>query len=405
MTKWALRFLLLPAFIGAITGLIVGCIGWLIEDKFLDVLARQHTLWLAFLPFLIFPFTYLAVKYTFGLGKEPTAEIYINAYHSADKQLPLREIPGRMFAAIVTVVCGGSQGLESPSNLIGAGIGCKTEQYFKSLFDTNKYNGLLMTAGASAGIAAIFSSPFVGAFYGLEVPYRNGINTRFLIPVFVAAICSYFTDWLVRGARPLVLENPNGWIDGKEVFAAFGVAILCGLGARLFCIVNDWGKEIVKKQSKIARQTIAGCGVVIIALLSFFIIGQWVSFGPGHIASKWAFTTSPSTYLILLVFFLHTIGTLFCVYGGAAGGVFTSLALAGTLIGLFVGTALGYPQGGLLPLIGAGCFLGAGYRIPFAGLALIVTQSFNFFSFLIGMLAVALAYYTVGQRTVAPASK
>ena len=398
-------YILLPAVVGGLTGLVVGSIGWLVEDTFLDMLAAQDSAWLILLPLCMLPLTYIVTKHTFGLGKPATAEIYIDAYFSKDKKLPLREIPGRMLAAIASVGCGASQGLESPSNLVGAGIGRKIELLCKPLFAKASTRGMLMTAGSSAGIAAIFSSPFVGAFYGLEVPYRNGINLRFLVPAFVAAFSAYAFDWWVRGVRPLVTIAEGNWNNAPAILAVLAVALLCGFGARIFCILIRQGKNLAHRQNPIHRMAYATTGVLILATLSFFIIGQWVSYGPGYIATSWAFSGNPSIWLILLVFLLHTLGTILCVYGGAAGGVFTSLALAGTLIGLFVGTALGFPHGGLLPLVGAGCFLSAGYRIPFAGLALILTQHFSLLTLLIGAIAIAIAYWAIGNETVADASQ
>ena len=401
----SLCYLILPAFVGGLTGTIVGFISWLVEDEFLTLLSSQHTLWMALLPILIFPLTYLAVKYTIGLGKEPTAEVYIEAYHDPQKRLQLREIPGRMLAAIATVGCGASQGLESPSNLIGAGIGNKLESLTKTIFKTDKLRGLLMTAGSSAGIAAIFSSPFVGVFYGLEVPFRNGINLRFFIPALVAGLSSYGADFLVRGERALIPFVPNAWNGWLDVIAALFVALCCGLGARLFCYLSERGREMAKHQSFLRRGTIAASGTVICAAISFIMLGQWVTFGPGHIATAWAFAEQHPAYLILLTLLLHTGCTLLCSYGGASGGVFTSLALAGALTGMFIGTLLGLPFGGMLPLIGAGCFLGAGYRIPLAGLGLILFRSFDIATIIIAIIAITIAYLAVGKQTVATASK
>ncbi len=309
-----------------------------------------------------------------------------------------------MLAAAATVSCGASQGLESPSTLIGAGIGKRIETFLRPLFQSARYRGLLMTSGASAGIAAIFASPFVGAFYGVEVPMRNGMNLRFLIPATIASVCSFLVDGLIRGARSITLVSNPHWADGMEMATALAVALTCGIGAHLFCRAVKLSRTLADYQSDFRRGLIAGIGLVMIAGVAYFVIGQWVSFGPGHIASSWAYSGPHITSLILLVLCLHTMGTLLCVYGGAAGGVFTSMALAGMLIGMFFATQLGYSPSGLLPLIGAGCFLRAGYRIPFAGLALILTQSLNWSTLLIGTLAMGIAYLLMGQQSVASSS-
>src|SRR5262249_53535642 len=97
----------------------------------------------------------------------------------------------------------------------------------------------LMVAGASAGIAAVFSSPGVGTLYGIEVPFRRDIDARRLVPCAIAAASSFAVRHALVGARHLVVLEAHP-ITGGVLFAGFVlVGIACGLGARLFARVGE----------------------------------------------------------------------------------------------------------------------------------------------------------------------
>ena len=151
-------------------------------------------------------FSPLALLVTLGVAtwitrasRPSTSELYIVTYHSPDARLPLRQVPGRVLGAMTTVSFGGSQGLESASALIGAAFGQLTRRLFRNGFPEEERRAL-MVCGASAGIAAVFSSPAVGALYGIEIPFRRDVDARRLVPCAVAAASAYAVRTTLVGA-------------------------------------------------------------------------------------------------------------------------------------------------------------------------------------------------------------
>ncbi len=106
-------------------------------------------------------------------------------------------------------------------------------------------------------------------------------------------------------------------------------------------------------------------GVVLAALTwsGHTLAGEWITFGPGYVAVDWLFAASHPVWLMAVVLAVRAAATLTCVYGGGGGGVFTALATCGAFIGQLV-AALVHDGTGVYPLLGAACFLGAGYRLP-----------------------------------------
>src|SRR5262249_39844842 len=222
-------FLLAPALIGIVTGSCVSAASTVVERWALGQLAALPGL----LPIVGAPLALVVtlgvVMYVTRVTTPSTAELYILTYHDPNGRIPLRQLPGRVLAAATTVGFGGAQGLESPSALMGAGFGDVLGRGGKlAPYEARS----LMIAGASAGIAAVFSSPALGTFYGMEVPFRRDVDARRFVPCAVAAAVSYITRWWLIGPRHLVVMSGSPTIDLSFVAGVALVALACGIGAR-----------------------------------------------------------------------------------------------------------------------------------------------------------------------------
>jgi H+/Cl- antiporter ClcA len=224
------------------------------------------------------------------VSRPSTAELYIVTYHTPGGRLPLRQIPGRVLGAMTTVAFGGSQGLESASALIGAAAGDlvgHARDGARRLVVPEDDKRSLMVAGASAGIAAVFSSPAVGALYGIEIPFRRDVDARRLVPCAVAAGCSFAVrDWLI-GGRYLAMVDAVPRVDATFVAGVLLVGIGCGLAARLFARAADELKDLGRRVRPLARAAIAGAVLAGLAWAGHALAGSWITFGPGYVAADW----------------------------------------------------------------------------------------------------------------------
>jgi CIC family chloride channel protein len=399
MARRLLWQLLAPALVGALTGVCVAGVTVVVEERLLSGLATLPGL----IPALFSP---LALLLTFAVGRyitktfvPATAELYILTYHAPHGRLPLRELPGRLLAAAATVGLGGSQGFESPSALIGASWG----QTLARLTPSEDTRRTLLAAGASAGIAAVFSSPAMGALYGIEVPYRRDVDAPRLAPCAIAAVAAYLVRDQLIGVRLLipVFELPS--LDATYVGACALVAVLCGLGAHLFAVVEGGLRAIGRRQTRLRRALIGGAALGVLAVAGFQLAGRWITFGPGYVAADWLFAGTHSLGLIGVVLAVRAAGNLICVYGGGGGGVFTSLACNGAFIGQLVAESIGRGHSHLLALLGAACFLGAGYRLPIASMLWVGEQSGSVAISIAGLGAIAVAQLLMGDESVSEA--
>ena len=391
--------LLAPILIGALTGACVAAASSLVEGQLLTRLALLP----GFAPALFSPLalvaTWLVGRFVTRTFTPATSELYILTYLTPGARLPLRQLPGRLLAAATTVGFGGSQGFESPSALIGASWSQLLARWSPS-DDTRR---TLLAAGASAGIAAVFSSPAIGALYGIEVPYRRDVDAPRLAPCAVAAVAAYLVRDALIGVHPLLAVGPLPPIDATYVAACAAVAVACGLGARLFAGIEEWLRAIGRRQTRGQRAAIGGAALMGLAAAGWALSGAWITFGPGYVAADWLTVGAHPLWLIGAVLVVRAAGNLVCVYGGGGGGVFTSLACNGAFIGQLVAEAIGRGQAHLLALLGAACFLAAGYRLPIACMLWVGEQSGSVVISIAGLAAIAVSQLLMGEASVSEA--
>lgn len=395
-----LGLVLLPALVGTLTGLGVGLLSWVFEQQTLGFFTGIDSIWVSLVPVLALPLTILAMRYVTGTYTPSTGELYIHAYHDPEKRFPIRQVPGRLLAGGATVAFGGAQGLESPSTTLGSGIGSLLES--RALHRRDR--GFLMTAGASAGIAAIFCAPATGAMFGLEAPFRRGMDGRPIVQAAVAAVTSYAARVFLVGDAPLIPFATGAVdLDRTLVIAGLLLALACGVGARLFALGAVAARYLARHLKPFKRALVGGLLLVPIAALGYLLTDKWVTFGPGHVMIEWGLESSRSVQLLLLVAILHSLCTVICIFGGGGGGVFHALTAAGVIFGSAAGALAGRPEALVLPLLGGACFLSAAYRIPLAGIMLVVEWGGGIGVVMLGFVGVAIAQACMAGSTIAPA--
>ncbi|MBM4247058.1 MAG: hypothetical protein FJ148_25235, partial [Deltaproteobacteria bacterium] len=251
--------LVVPAVIGTGTGACVAGASWLVEGQAVRELALLPGALPALPSLVALLATLLIVRFVTRVDRPATAEVYIEVFHHRGSRIALRELPGRVLAAAATVSGGGSQGLESPSALLGAALGQVLGDRLPRLGAYERRTWTI--AGASAGIAAVFSSPAVGAMYGIEVPFRRDADLPRLVPAAVAAGASYLTRAALVGPSHLVVLSGVPRLDAGFALACALVAVGCGGGAWLFARATDLLRGLGRSAGAVPRAAIGGAAL------------------------------------------------------------------------------------------------------------------------------------------------
>ena len=109
---------------------------------------------------------YLLIKRFDSLEHARGTDSAILAFHRRHGYVPPAVLPVKSAASVLTVASGGSAGYEGPVTLLGAACGSIVASWFGL---SRRARRILMTAGISAGIAALFQAPLAGAIFGFEV--------------------------------------------------------------------------------------------------------------------------------------------------------------------------------------------------------------------------------------------
>ena len=140
--------------------------------------------------YFIFPFLGLSViyflrKYLFKNQKNKGIQEIFESINSSSKRLPLFKIPSHFINGLLTVIFGGSTGIEVSTVVASATIGSIAQQ--KSGF-LNQYKTEFICAGVAAGITSLFCSPVAGILFAFEVISRKCNRAFFLTSLISVGI-------------------------------------------------------------------------------------------------------------------------------------------------------------------------------------------------------------------------
>jgi CIC family chloride channel protein len=386
---------------GALTGLGVAAFDRVVAGHVFEAVMRAP-LWVQCLgPALGLTFAALALRWLARGASSSTADEYINAFHAPDAAFDERPVPGRLVASAATLGGGAAMGFEGPSIYIGAAVGSWLQSRFRRLFAQTDPH-VLLVCGAAAGVAAIFKAPATGLVFALEVPYRQDLARRMLLPAMFASAASYVVYVAVNGTAPLFPSGGAPPFDLRDLGGAALIGLLCGGAARLFAVVLRSAKRTAGWLPALVRVPIAGAAIAGVVVAGRLITGQPLMLGSGYQAIAWALQPGHAVTVILAVFLLRAVATALAVGGGGAGGLFVPLVVQGAVLGSAVSAAIGAPDSSLFPLLGVAAFLGAGYRVPLAAVVFVAETTGRPGFVVPGLIAAAASQLLMGNSSVTP---
>lgn len=371
-------------FVGILAGFVVVGFRYLIKlGDYIEILCGVSP-WIVFiLPAIGALLGYLLIKRFDSLEHARGTDSAILAYHRRHGYVPPAVLPVKSVASVLTVASGGSAGYEGPVTLLGAACGSLIASWFRL---SRKARRILMTAGISAGIAALFQAPLAGAIFGFEVLYSSSdIEYDCILPCFVAStvaytIYAYFFGWGALFPMPGEISYENG----LRLLPYLVLAIVITFGARLYISFFNSIEHSFSEMHFPGWMKVALGGVV---------VGAFGVFAPEVRGSSYAViqqvlsteVLSRETCVFLLwIFFAKVVATSFTVGSGGSGGLFApALVCGGTLggaMGMFFARVL--PESfGIHPtafaLVGMAGFLATSIRTPLTAIVMVAEISGN----------------------------
>lgn len=334
----------------------------------------EHTepLLLFILPSIGITIIYFLRKYLFKNRKNKgITEIYKTLDQRKD-HLPLFKIPSHYINGLLTVIFGGSTGIEVSTVVATATVGNAVYERGHTAF---AYKKELVCAGVAAGVAVLFGSPLAGWLFAMEVIARK-VSKTILISCTAAALVAglwvHFFD-----AAPLLPFAVNTWkITSVPFYIILGM--LGGLLAVYTTILVIRTKEIFASiHNNFIRVNLGAL------MVGSIIYGLPYLFGDSYHGLKDILDTAQSggfepsfLWIILLLVILKPFAASLTLGAGGDGGVFAPSIVAGSFLGILFAVCCNTLLGTQLillnfALVGAAATLAAAIHAPLTALFLV----------------------------------
>lgn len=356
--------------------------------------------------FLLFPIIGLSVifflrQYLFKKNENKGIKEIFESTNSKSKNLPLYKIPSHFINGLLTVIFGGSTGIEVSTVVATATIGSVAQQK-ENMF--RKYKTELISAGIAAGITALFCSPIAGILFAYEVISKKATKTFFLTTILAVSVASGLL--FIVDEPPLFNLKITTWhLYAIPYFIILG--ILAGLNSVYLT------KCVIFFKTQFSKIKIPYYKIIIGSLIlsaSLFLFPQL--YGEGYHSIKEIFLQSDTiklSYTIVLTFIgiliLKPIATSITLASGGDGGVFAPSLFVGAFLGLLLAMVLNtFFDANVIPvnfmIIGMAAVLSASIHAPFTAIFLVCGLTNDYTLFFPILVVCLISKYTA--RTIFP---
>ena len=380
---------ILIGFLSAFLGVVLKKITEHYEEIFFSKATTNPIFFIVF-PVFGLSIIYFLREYLFKKKENKGIKEIFESTKTKSKNLPSYKIPSHFINGLLTVVFGGSTGIEVSTVVASATIG-SVAQRKENVF--RQYKTELICAGVAAGITALFSSPIAGILFALEVISRK-ITRAFVISNIVGVSIAFGLITILKEPLLFTVSITTWHLKAIPYFILLG--ILAGLNSVYLTRSVLFFKSQFSKINSHYYKILLGSAVLSISL---FIFPQL--YGEGYHAIKTIFGNSteiPLTLTLAITFFgllvLKPIVTSITLASGGDGGVFAPSLFIGAFLGLLLASILNtFFNVGVIPLnfmiIGMAAVLSASIHAPFTAIFLVCGLT-NDYTLFIPLLVVSL---------------
>lgn len=318
----------------------------------------------------------------------PHLEAVLHRFRRLDwrKVLPVKFIGG-----FLSIAGGLALGREGPTVQMGGTVGDALSDLLKV---SPRERLILISAGAGAGLAAVFNAPLAGLMFVVE-EVRRDFQPIVFGAVFVAAIVADVVSRLGAGQASyfIVPSYPLPPLAALPVFAILG--IVAGL---LGVLYNKALLFFTGLYARLPSRLILPAAAITGALIG--LVGWFapILIGSGGPLAETVLNGNTLLLAIPLFFVLRFLMTTASYGTGAPGGIFAPLLVLGALIGLGIGlVAHAYfpavvPIPAVFAVVGMAAYFTAIVRAPLTGIMLIIEMTGNYAQMLPLLVACFCAY-------------
>src|SRR5665213_2375155 len=251
-------------------------------------------------------------------------------------------------SSAIAIGTGGPFGAEGPIIATGGALGSTIGQIFKITSNDRK---VLLAAGATAGMAAIFGTPIAGVFLAIELLLFE-FSPKTILPVALACITGAAGHHVLFEAGPVFpmsnLATPSNIALAIYSFTGLIIGFLSLGLTRIVYLIEDWFEEL-----PIHWMWWPAAGGLAVGIIAYFA-PRTLGVGYDNIIDILSGTLALTVVLRLCVF--KFLSWAIALGSGTSGGTLAPLLTIGGAAGAIIGAAI------------IRLFPGAGITIPMAAL-------------------------------------
>jgi chloride channel protein, CIC family len=375
--------------IGLLSGLLVACISHLSEiahsllfdipfDARLSatgVISWQRTLLIPTLGGLLLAIIVVIASKRVK-GQQLADAIEANALYGG--RLSFR---GSILISVQTLLSngfGGSVGLEAGYTQICSAFGSHIGQRLAARRADMR---LLVACGAAGAIAAAFSAPLAGAFYGFEV-VLGAYTSAGLVPVIASAVTSWLVTRHLAHQSFLMVPGFPSPVSFEMIGQTLLIGVICAFASIIMMLAVAFSERCFQKLSILngfLRPMVGGAMLGSLALLTPTVLGA------GHGAMQILLVSNPTWLLLTTTITFKMMASAVSLGSGFRGGLFFASLMLGALTGQLYSIVLSGPfpdlalQPGTAAIAGLAAFGTGVLGAPFSMvcLALEITGDFS----------------------------
>jgi CIC family chloride channel protein len=303
----------------------------------------------------------------------------------------------KIVASTISISSGYAVGTEGPSASMGAMVAYQIHKLFQMPVMLVK---MMISVGASSGIAAIFVSPLTGIVFSIEnIAYQ--FIKQYIGYVILSSVVAFSIS--VKFLNSISFHSSLGKaVDYHQVvpillfipFITLFIYLYLFMKKRLLHMID---LEVFKKFRTMRN--------IIFSLIGGSVIGTILLIEPHAAFSGKAIVMhlindkeSISVYFIFLVIILRIVGTTVSLYANAIGGLFLPLMSIGALVGYGYGEILTFYshfpfEPFFFAAVGAAVFMGVVMKLPLTALVLAMELTFDYNILVATGISVVLSSY------------
>lgn len=344
-------------FVGIVTGVIIAAFRFLLDEAdifrpiiFAQVNSVGKFLFACGVMILLAIILARAIKFDSQISGSGIPQIKGMLQGRTEMFKPFRLLAAKFFATVMSIGAGMSLGRAGISVQFGATIG---NFFTKKIYGDNPRHEavegkFLLTAGAGAGLAAIFNAPLAGVIFCIE-DLRKKFSQEILIATVTAAVTASFVVKIVFGVRPVfetITRTPLNiptvvTLPTSDMATSLSTAplkflalfillgIICGAAGALFT------RALIFSLDTYDRLKIFGVKRFLIPFLLIVPLGVKLPevLGCGNVLVDEILVSHLALNLLVILLAGKILFTLICFGTNAPGGIFLPVLVIGALIG------------------------------------------------------------------------